>query len=74
MFPERVSGIVGSLREDLVAAMFGRITDLDNFFVVLETLSRDGQLSAARRLGCLNMLNPHHADRYVHVAAPGYDT
>lgn len=63
MFPETVKGIVGSPREDLVVQLFGRVVDIDNFSTVLAVLSADGQLSVGRRLGWLNLLNPHHPDR-----------
>lgn len=63
-FPARVKGIAGSPREDLVVGLFGRVTDVDLFCDVLDTLDKAGQLSVGRRLGWLNALNPHHADRY----------
>ena len=62
-FPPRVKGITGSPREDLVVEVFGRVTDIDLFCVVLDTLDGAGQLSVGRRLGWLNALNPYHADR-----------
>jgi hypothetical protein len=51
------------LREDVVVAAFSRVTDSSNFDAVLNTLSPAGQLSAARRLGWLNALNPDRIDR-----------
>lgn len=69
IFPDRIKGIgaameAASPREDIAVAMFGRVTDLDNFYLVVETLGEDGRISIARRLGYLNMLNPHYADRF----------
>ncbi|CAN0538490.1 unnamed protein product, partial [Ectocarpus sp. 12 AP-2014] len=43
--------------------LFGRVTDVENFCIVLAMLGRDAQLSAGRRLGWLNALNPHEIDR-----------
>lgn len=63
VFPERAKGITSNPREDLVVELFGRVTDVDNFYVVLATLGRDAQPSVGRRLGWLNALNPHHMDR-----------
>lgn len=62
-FTEEAGGVVGNPREDLVVHMFSRLTDLDNFWVVLATLSPKGQRSIGRRLGWLNVLSPHHPDR-----------
>ncbi|CAM9265396.1 unnamed protein product [Ectocarpus sp. 8 AP-2014] len=63
VFPERAKGTTGNPREDLVVELFGRVTDIDKFCTVLATLGRDAQLSAGRRLGWLNGLNPHEIDR-----------
>ncbi|CAM9662920.1 unnamed protein product [Hapterophycus canaliculatus] len=63
VFPERVNGMTGNPREDLTVELFGRVTDLDNFSTVLEKLSGNAQLSVGRRLGWLNILNPHQVDR-----------
>ncbi|CBJ26842.1 Hypothetical leucine rich repeat protein [Ectocarpus siliculosus] len=63
VFPERAKGTTGNPREDLVVELFGRVTDIDKFCTVLATLGRDAQLSAGRRLGWLNALNPHDIDR-----------
>jgi hypothetical protein len=54
---------ISKLREDVVVAAFSRVTDSSNFDAVLNTLSAAGQLSAARRLGWLNALNPDRIDR-----------
>eukprot|EP00752_Nemacystus_decipiens_P012656 g11210.t1 len=63
IFPERAKGITTNPREDLVVELFGRVTDVDNFSVVLGTLDGEAQLSVGRRLGWLNVLNPHQIDR-----------
>lgn len=63
-FPTQFKGGTGNPREDLVVALFGRVADLDNFCTVLQTLEAEAQLSVGNRLGWLNVLNPHHADRY----------
>ncbi|CAM9304799.1 unnamed protein product [Scytosiphon promiscuus] len=63
VFPERAKGMTGNPREDLTVELFGRVIDLDNFSAVLETLGGDAQLSVGRRLGWLNVLNPHQVDR-----------
>ncbi len=62
-FPERAKGIAANPREDLAVELFGRVTDAENFSAVLATLNADAQLSAGRRLGWLNILNPHQIDR-----------
>jgi len=62
-FPERAKGIAGNPREDLAVELFGRVTDAENFSAVLGTLGAGAQLSAGRRLGWLNILNPHQIDR-----------
>lgn len=56
--------MTGNPREDLVVELFGRVTDIENFCAVLATLGLDTQLSAGRRIGWLNALNPHEIDRY----------
>lgn len=63
-FPERAKGVTSNPREDLVVEMFGRVTDVDNFSAVLSTLGGEAQLSAGRRMGWLNVLNPHEIDRW----------
>lgn len=63
VFPERAKGMAGNPREDLTVELFGRVADLDNFSAVLGTLGGDAQLSVGRRLGWLNVLNPHQVDR-----------
>lgn len=63
VFPERAKGITSNPREDLVVELFGRVTDIDNFPVVLATLGEEAQLSVGRRLGWLNVLNPLQVDR-----------
>ncbi|CAN0306073.1 unnamed protein product, partial [Discosporangium mesarthrocarpum] len=60
-FPLKLKG--GCFREDIVVHLFSRITDLDNFYLVLDTLGQEGALSVANRLGWLNIFNPHFADR-----------
>eukprot|EP00903_Cladosiphon_okamuranus_P018800 g17294.t1 len=63
VFPERAKVTTSNPREDLVVELFGRVTDVDNFCVVLSTLGGEAQLSVGRRLGWLNVLNPHQVDR-----------
>lgn len=65
LFPKTVKDVVGNFREDLVVHMSGRITDLENFSIVLATLTHKEQCSVGRRLGWLNILNPHYPDRFV---------
>lgn len=63
VFPERAKGVTSNPREDLVVELFGRVTDVDNFSIVLATLGGEAQLSVGRRLGWLNILNTHYVDR-----------
>lgn len=62
-FPEAAEGSVGNPREDLVVYMFSRVTDLENFWKVLDTVGEDRELPVVQRLGWLNVLNPQFADR-----------
>jgi hypothetical protein len=44
--------------------LFGRVLDLDNFWVVLDVLPTEDYLELAHRVGFLNLMNPVAPDRF----------
>lgn len=61
------------LRIELILAVFSRITDLENFATVVDSLTPEEQAECVYRLGIMNCYNPIQVDRVYRLSLDSHD-
>ena len=56
-----------TVRSLVLTTLFGRVLDLENLYCLVDLLGPEGQMDVFHRLGHLNVLSPHAAERWYEL-------